>query len=398
MIYDFSFQNPTRIHFGKTALTHLADELKEYGTQVLLVYGKSSIKKNGLYDQITATLAAAGKTVCELPGINSNPRYSQVLQGCELVRRHHVDLILAVGGGSVIDCAKGISAGAYVEGDLWERYYQNQEPLSNPVVPVGAILTMAGTGSEMNSGSVITNEDLQLKIGRVFPLAEMSPKFAILNPELTYTVPRYQMVSGIFDTLSHLMEQYFSGDDDNTSDYLLEGVMKSLVHSALIAVEKPDDYEARSNLMWCATMGLNKILGLSKTQDWMVHQIEHQLGAYTDCAHGAGLAIITPSYFRYIYRDGLSKFVRFARMVWNVDDQGQGDEQIALEGISRLEQFIRELGLPQSLCEVGATVEMLPLIAKSTDQNYKARFGTSFGGYKLVEEKEIMAILNACLW
>lgn len=387
MLYDFTYQNPTRIHFGKKAINKLAGELREYGNNILLVYGKASIKKIGLYDQVMNILQAEGKTVVELAGINANPRYTQLLEGARLVREHNIDLILAVGGGSVIDCAKGIACGAYAEGDVWQRYYVNQEPVTNRVIPVGSILTMAGTGSEMNSGSVITNEAENLKIGRVYPLALVTPRFSILNPEYTYSVPKYQMISGIFDIFSHLMEQYFSGDDDCTSDYLLEGLMLSLISASRKAIVDQEDYEARSNIMWCATMGLNKILGLSKTQDWEVHMIEHQLGAYTDCAHGIGLAIISPAYYRYIYRDGLHRFVRYAKHIWDVEDHGQGDEAIALEGINRLEAFIAELGIPTTLREVGATEEMLPLIANSTALG---------GGYKQLNAKDILAILKAC--
>ena len=387
MLYDFSYQNPTRIHFGKKAINKLAGELREYGPNILLVYGKASIKKIGLYDQVMNILQAEGKTVVELAGINANPRYTQLLEGARLVREHNIDLILAVGGGSVIDCAKGIACAAYAEGDVWQRYYVNQEPVTNRVIPVGSILTMAGTGSEMNSGSVITNEAENLKIGRVYPLALVTPRFSILNPEYTYSVPKYQMISGIFDIFSHLMEQYFSGDDDCTSDYLIEGLMLSLISASRKAIVNQEDYEARSNIMWCATMGLNKILGLSKTQDWEVHMIEHQLGAYTDCAHGIGLAIISPAYYRYIYRYGLHKFVRYAKVVWGVEDNGQGDEAIALEGINRLEAFIAELGIPATLREVGATEEMLPLIANSTALG---------GGYKQLNAEDILAILKAC--
>ncbi|MBO7134050.1 MAG: iron-containing alcohol dehydrogenase [Bacteroidales bacterium] len=387
MIYDFTYQNPTRIHFGKTALEHLSEELKNFGSNILLVYGKNSIKATGLYDKIMGILNECGKKVTELAGINSNPRYSQVMAGAKLVRENNIDLILAVGGGSVVDCSKGIAAAAYYEGDAWKHYWEEQCPIENKIVPVASVLTMAGTASEMNTGSVITNEEKMLKLGRVFPFPELCPKFSILNPELTYTVPKIQMVSGIFDTFSHLMEQYFSGDDDCTSDYLLEAVMLSLINASRKALVNQHDYEARSNIMWCATMGLNKILALSKTQDWEVHMIEHQIGAYTDCPHGVGLAIVSPAYYRYIYRYGLPKFVRYAKNIWKVDGTGMSDEQIALEGINRLEAFIAELGIPQTLREVGTTEEMLPLIAKSTVKG---------GGYKKMDSEDVLAVLKEC--
>lgn len=366
MNIDFTYENPTRIHFGKTALDHLSGELANYGKNVLLVYGKASIKKIGLYDEVISILKKAGKNVVELEGIKPNPTYNQVVEGARLVREQHIDLILAVGGGSVIDCAKAISAAAYCSGDPWVRYWENMEYVDNEVVPIGAILTMTGTGSEMNSGSVITNEDKMLKIGRVFPMHNLAPRFAILNPEYTYTVPKYQMVSGIFDIFSHLMEQYFSGDDDCVSDYLLEGDMLALINATRAALKDPHDYEARSNIAWCSTTALCKLLAVSKEQDWMVHMIEHQLGAYTDCAHGIGLAIISVPYYKHIYRYGLHRFVRFAKTIWHVDPTGKTDEEIALEGIECLSNFIAEMGIPQRLRDVGATEEMLLKIAKST--------------------------------
>lgn len=387
MIHDFTFCNPTKIYFGKKALSNLPNELKNYGSNILLVYGKNSIKATGLYDTIMAMLKEASKNVCELAGVNSNPRYTQVLEGARLVRENQVDLILAVGGGSVIDCSKGISAAAYCEGDPWQRYWVKQEPVTNQIVPVASVLTMTGTASEMNSGSVITNETEKLKIGRVFDLETFSPRFSILNPELTYTVPKTQMVSGIADIFSHLMEQYFGGTDDCTSDYLLEGVMRSLIVASRKALIDPQDYEARSNIMWCATMGLNKILALSKEQDWEVHMIEHQLGAYTDCPHGIGLAIISPAYYRYIFKYCPEKFVRFAQNIWNAEVTGRTDEQVALDGIQRLENFFRELGIPSTLREVGATEEMLPLIAKSTIPG---------GGYLKLNAEDILNVLKGC--
>ena len=385
MKIDFTYYNPTKIHFGKTALEHLSPELANYGETVLLVYGKGSIKKNGLYERIIKILNESGKKVVELAGIKSNPTYEQMLEGARLVRENSVDLILAVGGGSVIDCAKGISVSAYCKGDPWERYWINFEEVDNKIVPVGAVLTMAGTGSEMNGGSVITNEEKKLKNGRVYP-ANVYPKFSILNPEYTYTVPKYQMSSGIFDTMSHLMEQYFSGDDDNTTDYLIEGVLRSLIHSACIALENPEDYEARSNIMWCAAIGLNTITGLSKEQDWEVHMIEHQVGAYTDCAHGAGLAAISVPYYKYICGCGTNKFVRFAQNVWNIPVDSMTKEEAAAAGIEKLHQFIVKLGLPTSIRELGATEDMLPLIANSTIQG---------GGYKQMTSEDILKVLKA---
>ena len=386
MKFDFTYYNPTKIYFGKDALGNLGAELKGYGDNVLLMYGKGSVKKSGLYDKVCGILRDSGKNVTELAGIKSNPSYSQLLEGARLVRENNIDLILAVGGGSVIDCAKGIAVSAYCEGDPWQKYWVDFEPVTNKIVPVASILTMAGTGSEMNGGSVITNEGKMLKNGRVFP-STVYPKFSILNPEYTFTVPKYQMASGIFDTMSHLMEQYFSGDDDNTTDYILEGVMRSLIVSAKTAMENPTDYEARSNIMWCATIGLNTITGLSKMQDWEVHMIEHQIGAYTDCAHGAGLAAVSVPYYKYIMNDGIDKFVRFAKNVWDIDINGMTKEQAALTGLEKLDEFISLLELPKTLKELGASEEMLPKIANSTVLG---------GGYKQMTADDILNVLKEC--
>lgn len=386
MKFDFTYYNPTKIYFGKTAIDNLETELKNYGENILLVYGKSAIKKIGLYDTVIKALENTGKKVTELAGIKSNPTYNQMMEGARLVRENNIDLILAVGGGSVIDCSKAISVSAYCEGDPWQKYWVDFEPLSNKTVPVASILTMAGTASEMNAGSVITHEEQMIKEGRVFT-PEQNPKFSILNPEYTYSVPKIQMVSGVFDVMSHLMEQYFSGDDDNTTDYVIEGVMKSLIKSARVAIENPMDYEARSNIMWCATLGLNKITGVSKEQDWEVHNIEHQVGAYTDCPHGVGLAIVSIPYYRYIYKYGLDKFVRFAKNIWDVQTDGKTKERVAEEGIDRLFDFVKELGIPTTLREVGATEDMLEKIANS------ASLG---GGYKELTNAEILEILKEC--
>lgn len=386
MKFDFSFHNPTKIYFGKTALDNLSSELSNYGDNVLLIYGKSAVKKIGLYDKVIDILKTSGKNVIELGGIKPNPSYSQLLEGARLVRENNVDLILAVGGGSTIDCAKGISVSAYCEGDPWTKYWVKEEEVTNKIVPVGSVLTMAGTASEMNGGSVITNEEEKLKNGRVFG-PNVYPKFSILNPEYTFTVPQYQMASGIFDTFSHLCEQYFSGDDNNTTDYLIEGVMKSLIESAEIAMENPTDYIARSNIMWCATIALNYITGLSKEQDWEVHMIEHQIGAYTDCAHGAGLAAVSPAYYRYICPYGLEKFVRFAKNIWNINTDNKTCEEVAEAGIQKMEEFIKMLKLPLSIKELGVTEEMLPLIANSTVLG---------GGYKFMDAEDILTVLKNC--
>ncbi len=384
MNIDFTYQNPTTIHFGKDSLNNLKNELSAYGDTVMLAYGKGSIKKSGLYDKVMTILSESGKKVVELTGIMANPTWEKVKEGAALVKENNVDLILAVGGGSVIDCAKGISVSAHCEDDPWKKYWLEFQPVSNKVVPVASILTLAGTGSEMNGGSVITNDDMKLKMGRVFP-AEVYPRFSILNPEFTFTLPKYQMVSGIFDMMSHLMEVYFSGDDDVTSDYLIEGLLRSIIHSAKIAADDPENYEARSNLMWSSTLAMNPIMGLSKPTDWMVHMMEHQLGAYTDCAHGMGLAAISMPYYRMIRSGGLHRFVRFAQQVWGLDTTSMSDDEAALAGIAALENFCRDLGIVLNLKELGATEEMLPQIAGST---------VLLGCYKKMSSDDVLEVLK----
>ncbi len=385
MLLDFTFYNPTKIYFGKDSLDSLKAELANYGDTVLLTYGRNAIKKIGLYDQVTAILENAGKTVVELPGVMPNPTYNKMMEGAKLVRENDVSLILAVGGGSVIDCAKGISVSAYCDVDPFEKYWLQYEDIDNKTVPVASILTMVGTGSEMNGGSVITHEEIKVKAGRVFPV-EVNPKFSILNPEYTFSVSQYQMVSGVFDTMSHLMEQYFSGDDCNTTDYVIESLLKSSIDNVRAALKDPKDYESRSNLMWNATLALNTVTGLSKAQDWEVHMIEHQLGAYTDCAHGMGLAAISLPYYRHVYPYGLDKFVRFATEIWGVSKEGKTKEAIAEEGIHAMEKFMNECGIVTSLKELGATKEMLPKIAESTV--------ILRGGYKQLTSDEILKILK----
>lgn len=383
MKYDFTFYNSTRIHFGKNSLAALNEELKNYGPRVLLVYGGGSIKRTGLYDKVMAILKAENKEVFECPGITPNPKLADMMRGVKMIEENHIDLILAVGGGSVIDCAKGMSVSVGVK-DPFKTLWLEQKEVTKNNVPVGSILTMVGTGSEFNGGSVITDEEHKIKMGRVFP-SHVYPKFSILNPELTYTVSEYQMTSGIFDIFSHLMEQYFSGDDDNVSDYLIEGLMRSLIVSTKKALINREDYEARSNIMWIASLALNTLVGESKTQDWEVHNIEHQLGAYTDCAHGMGLAAISVPYYKHIYKYGLAKFVRFAKNIWNVNTENKTDDEIALAGIDALGNFIKESHMVTHIKDLGATEDMLHDIAYSTIES---------GGYKKLSHEEIYQILK----
>lgn len=388
MLGNFQFHNPTRLHFGENALDSLADELKNYGPTVQLSYGGGSIKKFGIYDQVMSILAAAGKTVVDDGGVMPNPTMERVLEGAERAKSHNVDLILAVGGGSTIDYAKAVSASAWCDEDPWEKYYMRREEPSCRIVPVGSVLTMAGTGSEMNGGSVISNHRANLKVGKVFGPA-VYPKFTIQNPRFTFTVPRRQMVAGIFDIMSHILEQYLSGEDDNTSDYISEGLMHSLIHSSRIAVKNPEDYEARSNIVWTATWALNTLIAMGKTTDWEVHMIGHAVGTLTDATHGMTLAAVSLPYYRLIMPYGLKRFARFAANVWGISPEGKSDEQLANEGLAALEAWMREIGVTMKISELGATEEMLPAIADATF--------LLDGGYKKLTREEVLEILRQSL-
>lgn len=388
MLGNFSYCNPTRLHFGRDALDRLNEELPRFGSRVQLVYGGGSIKRTGLYDQVVSILESNGKEVFEDAGVMPNPTVEKLYEGGRIARENEVDLILAVGGGSVCDYAKAVSVSAYCNEDPWEKYYLRFEEPDCAIVPVGCVLTMAGTGSEMNGGAVITNPETKQKIGHVFG-TEVFPKFSILNPELTYTVPRYQMVAGIFDVMSHVMEQYFSGTDDNTSDYIMEGLMRSLVHSSRIAAENPEDYEARSNIMWSATWALNTFVAMGKSTDWMVHMIGQAVGGFTDATHGMTLSAVSIPYYRHIMPHGLPKFVRFAQAVWKVDSSGKTDEETAQAGLAAMEAWMREMGLAMSVSELGVTEGMLAGIADATL--------AMDGGYHAPDHDEIVAILRESL-
>ncbi len=364
---NFSYHNPTKLYFGEDSLNFLKDELKNFGPVVLLNYGSGSAKRNGIYDQVISILKDAGKTVIENPGVMSNPTLEKLNEGVRIAREHKVDLILALGGGSVCDYSKAVSASAYFEGDYWDKFWirQEQPAAEQRLLPVACVLTMAGTGSEMNAGTVITDAAHHFKAGHVFD-SRLMPRFSILNPRFTMTVPENQMKSGIYDIMNHIMEQYFSDFDDNTSDYIAEGLMRSLIYSSRIAVKNPQDYDARSNIMWTATWALNTLIAMGKKEDWMVHMIGHSLGAWTHAPHGFTLASVSMAYYRRAMKNGLPKFVRFAKNVWNISGEGLTDEQIAEEGLEALKDWMLEIGLPLTISELGATAEMIPGITETT--------------------------------
>ena len=388
MLGNFSYCNPTKLYFGKDALEGLNTELPKYGKNVLLIYGGGSIKKNGIYDKVVSALKANGKEVFEDAGVMPNPTADKLREGVARARDAKADLILAVGGGSVCDYAKAVSVSVRCDEDPWDKYYDRFEDVSCEIVPVGCVLTMVGTGSEMNGGSVITNTEKKLKIGHVFGEA-VYPRFSILNPEFTFTVPHYQMISGIYDIMSHILEQYFSGVDDNTSDYISEGLLRSLIHAAEIAAADPTDYEARSNIMWTATWALNTLIAKGKTEDWMVHMLGQAVGAYTNATHGMTLSAVSMPYYRYIMPYGTAKFARYAVNVWGVDPNGKAEREVAAEGLCRMESWMKKLGLVMNLTDLGVTPDMIDGIASATF--------VMDGGYKVLTSDEIKEILKASL-
>lgn len=386
---NFIFENATKVYFGKGCVNeYLTCLTKGHGDVVMLAYGGGSIKKNGIYDEVTAILREAGKNIVEFPGIMANPTYAKVLEGAKLAREHHVGLILGVGGGSVMDCCKAISVAARYDGDVWADFWARPGMFDFEPLPLGVIVTVAGTGSECNGGAVITNEELKIKTGRDYP--KCNPKFALLDPTYTYSVSKFQMVSGGFDILSHIMEIYFSEpDEDNVSDDIAEALMRNVIRNLRVAIGNPQDYTARSNLMWDATMAENRIIKLGRRTDFECHQMEHQLGAYTNCNHGAGLAVLHPTYYRHIYKDGLAKFKRFALNVWGVSAAGKTDGEIAHAGIEALEAFIAEIGLPSTLRELG--------VDESTDLKAIAdSCAIAPGNYKKMTHEEILEIFKEC--
>lgn len=385
MLGSFEYCNPTKLYFGDDSLKYLNDELKKYGSRVLLIYGGGSIKKNGIYDEVIQILNENNKEVSEVSGVMPNPTLDKLYEGIKLARENQIDFILAVGGGSVCDYAKAVSVSIHCEEDPWQKYYLDGEEPMCEIVPVGCILTMVGTGSEMNGGAVITNHESKLKIGHVFG-EDVMPKFSILNPKYTLTLPHYQMVAGFYDIMNHICEQYFSGTDDNTSDYISEGLMKSLIHSSRIAIKNPHDYEARSNIMWIATWALNTLVAKGKTTDWMVHMLGQAVGAHTDATHGMTLSAVSLAYYRYIMPYGLDKFVRFATHVWNINSADKTKEEIALEGLNAMENWMKELGLIMNITDLGVNVGMLEDLVQSTL--------ILPGGYKILEHDEILQIFK----
>ena len=385
---NFSYYNPTKLYFGKSSLENLNAELPKYGKNVQLIYGGGYIKKIGLYDDVIRILKDNGKTIVEDPGVMPNHTVDKLREGVKIARDNNVDFILAVGGGSVCDYAKAVSVSVHTTEDPWDKYYIRFEEPDCPIVPVGCVLTMAGTGSEMNGGAVITNHEAKLKIGHVFG-PEVMPRFSVMDPEYTYSLPVRQMVAGIYDIFNHICEQYFSGEDDNVSDYLAEALMRSVIKSSRDAVKDPYNYEARSNIMWAATWALNTLIAKGKTTDWMVHMIGQAVGAYTDATHGMTLAAVSLPYYRYIMPWGVKKFKRFAIEVWDIDPTGKSAEEIASEGLEAMRGWMEEIGVSLNISELGATSDMIEGMADATI--------ILDGGYKVLTRDEVINILKDSL-
>lgn len=386
---NFVFENSTKVYFGEGCVKEYLSSLAEkHGKRVLLAYGGGSVKKNGIYDEVTSILKDAGKEIIEFSGIMSNPTYAKVLEGAKLAREGHADWILGIGGGSVMDCCKAVSMAAVSDKDIWDEYWAKPGIIDFQPMPLGVIVTVAGTGSECNGGAVITNEKLKIKTGRDYP--KCNAEFALMDPTYTYSVPVKQIASGGFDILSHIMETYFSEpNEDNVSDDISEALMRSVIRNLRTALKDQKDYTARSNLFWDSTMAENRLIKLGKKCDFECHQMEHQLGAYTNCNHGCGLAVIHPVYYRHVYKNGLAKFVRFAENVWQIPRQGKSDEELAEAGIDALADFIREIGLPVSLRELG--------IDEKTDLKEIAdSCNLSPGSYKKMTHEEILDIFREC--
>lgn len=379
------YENKTKVYFGRGGVhEYLGCLLKRYGDTVMLAYGGGSIKRNGVYDEIKGILDEAGKTVVEFGGIMPNPTYAKVREGAQLARERGVDLILAVGGGSVSDCCKIISAQAKLDEDIWDMQYV-RHTYPNEFIPLGTVITVFGTGSEMNAGAVITNEEKKIK-GALFGA---QADFAFLDPTYSMSVPMKQVISGAFDTLSHAMETYFGKpDENNLSDDINEAIMRGIIRNIRALLSDSDSYEARSELAWASAMAENGVLKIGKITDFQAHQIEHQLGAYTNCNHGAGLAVIHPVLYRHIYRSGVGRFARFAENVWGIAPRVSAEET-ALAGIDALADFIREIGLPTSFTEMGIPADTdLRAVADSTN--------ITAGCCKKLDADEIYNILLEC--
>lgn len=382
---DFVFQNPAKIIFGRDALHHLGAEVLRYGKRVLLVYGGGSVKRSGLFDQVMAILAGEGVAVWELGGIVPNPRLSRVYEGIDICRKAKIDLVLALGGGSAIDTAKGIANGVPYDGDVWDFYSAKATPKA--VLPLGTILTIPAAGSEMSYSSVITNEDGMLKRG--YNSVTNVPAFSLLNPEWTFTLPPYQTACGCVDIMAHMMERYFTlVEHVELTDRLIAAGIRTVLNNAPKVMAKPDDYDARAELMWTGALAHNTLLHTGRIGDWGSHKVEHELSASFDIAHGAGLAIVFPAWMKYAVMQHPKKIAQFAVDVMDVPTDFGNDTDTALEGIRRLEVFYRSLGMPTRLADVGLENADYTALANRALPNEEA----TVGEYIKLTRKDFVAI------
>ncbi|MGK0465940.1 iron-containing alcohol dehydrogenase [Clostridium sp.] len=384
---NFTFQNPTKIIFGKDAENQVGKEVKKYSKKVLLHYGGGTIKTTGLYDRVVASLEKAGVSYVELSGVKPNPRLSLVQEGIKLCRDNEIDFILAIGGGSVIDSSKAISIGVPYSGDVWDFYLQKAR--IKEALPIGTILTIPAAGSESSTGSVITNEDGFYK--RAINSNLVYPKFSILNPELAFTLPKYQMACGSADIMAHLMERYFTNSQNvELTDRLIEAAMKTVINNVTTVLDQADNYDAWAEIMWTGTIAHNNLLNTGRVGDWGSHDIEHELSGIYDVAHGAGLAVIFPAWMQYVYNHDINRFAQFAVRVWNVENSFWSPEQTAVEGIRRVENFFKSLGLPASLKELGITDDRLEEMASKATKADTA----TVGNFIKLNKKDVYNILR----
>ena len=388
---NFTMSLPTEVYFGKDTADGLAGYIRKFnGSRILLAYGGGSIKNNGIYDKILSVLNENGIFFKELPGIKPNPKISSVREGVKIIRENRLDFILAAGGGSVIDACKGMAAGAVYDGDPWDFYLRKAKLEAKPL-PIGVILTLAATGSETNWGSVVSDDETERKLP--FRHESLRPKFAVLDPVYTYTVPAYHTAAGIVDIMAHVFEQYFSPTKDAyLSDRLAEAVMRTVIHYAPVVMEQPDNYEARANILWAGTLALNQILTYGKTTDWATHMIEHEVSAIYDISHGAGLAVLFPNWMKFtLDEDTQPKFVEYAKNVWGISSEGKNDFEIAMEGIDRTSGFFRSLNMPSTLSEFNIDDSRLDEMAKKA-----VAFG-DLGSFSRLGKEEVLQILRMSL-
>ncbi len=382
---NFIYHNPTKIIFGKDTERQAAEIVKEYANRVLLHYGGTNIQKHGIYASVTDSLKKEGIDFIELSGVKPNPVLERVHQGIDLCRKEKIDFILAVGGGSVIDSAKAIAIGTPYKGDVWDFFEGKASP--KKALSTGSVLTIPGAGSESSDAIVITNEEGLIKKG--YHSECVKPKFAILNPELTYTLSHYQTASGVSDMMSHVMERYFTHTKDvELTDRLCESTLKTMIGNAPIAIKEPKDYNARAQLMWAATIAHSGILGTGRSEDWGSHKIGHELGAIYDIAHGASLSIILPAWLRYAYKKNIPRAAQFASRVFDVEIDFNDMERTALEGIKKLSSFYKSIGLPSTLSEAGIGEDRFEEMAQ------KCTLSGPKGNFIKMGKEDVFNILN----